>query len=118
MALNHLFFMDDPKLFPYKTGSLSKLLSKTKKFFTKVRLGLNVYRFTRSNDYTEVKTLNELLIVNAMKCYKYLEFFKAYNILQIAKKKKLIQLVYERVARIIAINLSGKSNSLDGDKTH
>ena len=40
MALNHLLFMDDLKLFARDTDSLGKLLSKTKEFFTEVGLGL------------------------------------------------------------------------------
>ena len=42
MAFNCLLFINNPKLFTYDTNSLGKLLSKTKEFFTEVRLSLNV----------------------------------------------------------------------------
>ena len=109
MALNHLLFVDDPKLFVRDTDSLGKLLSKTKEFFAEVGLSLNAQKSARSSDYTEVKTLNELPVVNSATGYKYLGFFQTDKTLQMANKKKLIELGHERVVRVIGTNLSGRN---------
>ena len=79
MALNDLLFMNDFKLFARDTDSLGKQLSKTKEFFTAVELSLDVQKSTRSSDYTEVKTLNELPVVKTMTYYKYLGFLGRKN---------------------------------------
>ena len=109
MALNHLLFMDDLKLFARDTDSLGKLLSKTKEFFAEVGLSLNVQKSARSSDYTEVKTLNELPVLNPTTGYRHLGFFQTDKTQQMANKKKLIELVHERVARAIGTNLSGRN---------
>ena len=99
MALNYLLFMNNLKLFTCNNDSLYKLLSKTKKFFADVRFGLNAYKFARSSDYTEVKTLNELLAVNTTTGYKNSGFFQIGKTLQILNKKKVMELVHKRIAR-------------------
>ena len=109
MAFNHLLFMDYLKLFERDTNSLGKLLSKTKEFFAEVGLSLNAQKSARSNNYTEVKTLNELPVVNSTTGYKYLGFFQTDKPLQMPNKKELIELVHKRVARVIGTNLSGEN---------
>ena len=101
--------MDDLKLFARDTDSLGKLLSKTKEFFAEVGFSLNAQKSARSSDYTKVKTLNELPVVNSTTGYKYVGFFQTDKTLQMANKKKLIELVHERVARVIGTNLSGRN---------
>ena len=101
--------MEDLKLFARDTDSLGKLLSKTKEFFAEVGLSLNAQKSARSSDYTEVKILNELPVVNSTTGYKYLGFFQTDKTLQMANKKKLIELVHQRVARVICTNLSGRN---------
>ena len=109
MALNHLLFMDDLRLFARDTDLLGKLLSKTKEFFAEVRFNLNAQKSTRLSDYMEVKTLNKPLVLNSTTSYKYLGFFQTDKTLQVANKKKLIELVHERVARVIGTILSGRN---------
>ena len=94
MTLNHLLFVDNLKLFARDTNSLGKLLSKTKEFFAEAGLSLNAQKSARSSDYTEIKTLNELPVVNSATGYKYLGFFQTDKTLQMANKKKLIELVH------------------------
>ena len=112
MALNHLLFMDDLKLFARDTDSLGKLLSKTKEFFAEVGLTLNAQKSAHSEDYTETKTLNELPVVNSTTDYKYLGFFQTDRTLQMANKKKFIELLYERVARVIGRNMVSALNKV------
>ena len=76
MTPNHLLFMDDLKLFARDTDSLGKLLSKIKEFFAELGLRLNAQKSAHSSDYTEITTLNELLVVNSIANYKYLGFFQ------------------------------------------
>ena len=102
-------FKDDLKLFARDTDSLGKLLSKTKEFFAEVGLSLNAQKSAGSKDYMEIKILNEFPIVNTTTGYKYLGFFRTDKTLQMANKKKLIELVHERVARVIGTNLSGRN---------
>ena len=75
MAHNHLFFMDNFKLFTHGTDSLSKLLSKIKEFFAELELNLNNQQSVCSSDYTEIKTSNGLLLVNKITIYKYSKSF-------------------------------------------
>ena len=70
IALNHLLFMNDLKLFARDTDSLGKLLSKTKEFFAEVGLSLNAQKSAGSEDYMEIKILNEFPIVNTTTGYK------------------------------------------------
>ena len=105
MALNYLLFMDGLKLFVRDTDSFGKLLSKTKEFFVEVWLSLNAQMSARSSDYTEVKTLNAFPVVNSTTGYNYLGFFQIDKTLQMANKKKIIELVHERVARVIGRNM-------------
>ena len=109
MTLNHLLFMDGLKLFARDTDSLGKLLNNTKEFFAKAGLSLNAQKSAHSSDYTKIKTLNELPVVNSATGYKYLGFFQTDKTLQMANKKKPIELVHERVARVIGTNLSGRN---------
>ena len=109
MTHNHILFIDDLRLFTHDTNSLGESLNKNKEFFTEVRFSLNGQKSTCSSDYTQVKTLNDLPAVNVKTGYKYPRLFQTRNPLQMANKKKLIELVNKRGARARCRNPSDRN---------
>ena len=104
--------MDKFKLFKCDTDLLDKLLSKIKEFFAEVGFSLNARKTIHLSDYMEVKILNELLVVNSRTDRKYPGFFQTDKPPQIENKKKPVELVHERVARVMDTNPSGRNTMI------
>ncbi|KAI5704691.1 hypothetical protein M8J75_007947 [Diaphorina citri] len=117
--INHLFYVDDLKLFTTNNKDMDKLLTTVKTFSEDVKMKLGLEKCARvttekgkikRKDHTQIKDDNTAIKeLNGSELYKYLGMEESEEVDHKAMKTKIMQQYYKRVRKILQSQLTGRN---------